>query len=296
MLHQRDVDIVFVQESHSTENKMKRFRNDWGGRVFFDHGTSEARGAMMLFERSFDFKLLSVEKSVYGRYIIVKIEVKGQTLLLINVYAPNQDEPKFFEEIFRKLQNYQADKIIMGGDFNVCLNNELDRKSARRIELKRNSNSANLINTFMEDQNWCDIWRVVNGDRREFTWRRRNPFVMSRLDFFLIPYENVNSVVESQIVSGVQSDHSFISLTISLSDNIRGRGYWKLNTSVLHDIDYLKQMNKKIDISANRFKDPCFRWEVLKLETEEFSQYYCKRAASTQKVNIYKHLKEKLEP
>ena len=48
---------------------------------------------------------------------------------------------------------------------------------------------------------------------------------MSRLDFFLIPHENIGSIIDCQIQPGLLTDHSFVELEIELSDSIRGIGY-----------------------------------------------------------------------
>ena len=43
----------------------------------------------------------------------------------MNVYCPNQDNPKFVQEIDEKCIE-ASHKIILAGDFNVALNNDLD--------------------------------------------------------------------------------------------------------------------------------------------------------------------------
>ena len=72
-LHEKSVHIAFVQESHSTQNNCKKFRNEWGGRAFFDHGSSNSKGVAILCDRNLDFELRSVEKSGLGRWIILNI-------------------------------------------------------------------------------------------------------------------------------------------------------------------------------------------------------------------------------
>ena len=38
----------------------------------------------------------------------------------------------------------------------------------------------------MSNYGLIDIWRVRNPTLKQFTWRRKTPLQMSRLDFFLI--------------------------------------------------------------------------------------------------------------
>ena len=44
------------------------------------------------------------------------------------IYAPNDDDPKFFESFFNHLRDFHCDDIVLGGDFNLVLNLEKDKK------------------------------------------------------------------------------------------------------------------------------------------------------------------------
>ena len=66
--------------------------NGGGGRIIFDNGASNAKGVAILFDRNLDIKINKVIKSGYGRYLIIESEINGQTILLTNVYAPNEDD------------------------------------------------------------------------------------------------------------------------------------------------------------------------------------------------------------
>ena len=111
---------------------------------------------------------------------------------------------------------------------------------------------------------------------------------MSRLDYFLVPCENLNFVENCQITSGILSDHHFVELSILLNDQIKGRGYWKFNVSLLRDKEYVNQINELIDRSlyTHRYKDPCICWEILKMEVTELLQSYSKKVAHTRKEKI----------
>ena len=85
-----------------------------------------------------------------------------------------------------------------------------------------------------------DIWRDQNPLDKRFTWRRRNPSISCRLDFFLLSRHLYGKVAKSDIVAGYKTDHSMISLSLGLTENIRGPGLWKLNTSFLSDEEYLR--------------------------------------------------------
>ena len=43
---------------------------------------------------------------------------------------PNDDEPSFFLNFFDHLRDFQCDEIIIGGDFNLVLDLDIDKKVA----------------------------------------------------------------------------------------------------------------------------------------------------------------------
>ena len=58
-----------------------------------------------------------------GRFIIIKISLDEQYIVLVNVYAPNDATQQlgFFAMLDQLLQELSQDNIIMGGDFNCPL-------------------------------------------------------------------------------------------------------------------------------------------------------------------------------
>jgi len=56
-----------------------------------------------------------------GRFVICDIETNSKLLTLANVYAPNEDDPVFFQAVFGHLPSFHCEEIIIGGDFNLVL-------------------------------------------------------------------------------------------------------------------------------------------------------------------------------
>ena len=85
----------------------------------------------------------------------------------------------------------------------------------------------------MSENDICNIYRIRNPEANHFMWHRKSPFKQRRLDFVLVSdtlQENIKAV---GIFPLVQSDHSAITLTLCpVSENFRGRVYWKLNSSL----------------------------------------------------------------
>lgn len=54
-------------------------------------------------------------------------------VVLVNVYAPNYDDEVFLVGLLSSIPNLDSHHVILGGDFNTCLNLMLDRSSHRQI-------------------------------------------------------------------------------------------------------------------------------------------------------------------
>ena len=65
-----------------------------------------------------------------GRFVICDIETNSKLLTLANVhvYAPNEDDPVFFQAVFGHLSSFHCEEIIIRGDFNLVLDLVKDKK------------------------------------------------------------------------------------------------------------------------------------------------------------------------
>ena len=58
--------------------------------------------------------------------------MKNSFLIIANIYVPNVDDSDFVRNMFGKLNNdFSKNEILVGGDFNVILNNDLDKLMGR---------------------------------------------------------------------------------------------------------------------------------------------------------------------
>ena len=88
----------------------------------------------------------------------------------------------------------------------------------------------------------------MHENDKGYTWSRRNPVrKQARLDFFLVNENIFPYVHDTSIIPGFRTDHSSILLKLKLYDNERGRGYWKLNNSLLKDRKYVQIVKETIN-------------------------------------------------
>lgn len=62
------------------------------------------------------------------RLLIFDLTTNDVNMALANIYAPNEDNPAFFEDFFYRLSDFNCDDIVIGGDFNLVFDLEKDKK------------------------------------------------------------------------------------------------------------------------------------------------------------------------
>ena len=68
------------------------------------------------------------------------------------IYAPNEDDPGFFERFHDHLRDFQCDDIIIGGDFNLVLDIDIDKKGGlakthtKAVKVIKDHHMAELLN------------------------------------------------------------------------------------------------------------------------------------------------------
>ena len=161
-----------------------------------------------------------------GRFIICDITAEKNCMTIATLYAPNDDNPNFFLNFFDHLNDFQCDEVIIGGDFNLVLDLDMDKKGGLA---KTPTESVKILKDFCAQVELLDAWRVLNPNTRRYTWRRKRPEIQCRFDFFLITDSLMCNVKSANISTGYKTDHSLIEIKITLHSNMRGPGFWKLN-------------------------------------------------------------------
>ena len=85
-----------------------------------------------------------------------------------------------------------------------------------------------------------------------------------------------------KILPAIKTDHSLIELTMKLTGPPRGPGIWKLNTSILQDEKYKKEIKTLIDTAWNELQgndNLALRFDWVKYKIRQFSIAYGKQRA-----------------
>ena len=218
--------ILCIQETHCTPEEEKIWKSEWGGEVIFSHGNSTSRGVAIFFHRDLKkvIKIEEYEEWVPGRVVACVISYHETRICIVCIYGPNEDSPGFFEKIMNSTHE-MCEKVAIVGDFNTCLNYQLDRKQTGQ-KTQRNSNAANKINSIMSDLVMCEIWRVRNPTNKRYSWYRGRgkKLQASRIDFAVISVGLSKDVHNCFYLNGIRTDHSAFFIGIEVNKIDRGTG------------------------------------------------------------------------
>ena len=185
---------------------------------------------------------------------------------MANIYGPNEDTPDFFMDVFHKLDEMGNANIIFAGDLNIAVS-PLDYKGSNKQHA--NAKSREIFNICAEDFNLVDVWRKEHEKKLGFTRNQQNPLVFSRLDYIFVSTDMITMVNKSDILTGISSDHSIVSLKFIFDHCPRGRGYWKCNCKYLRsDAEFCYYIKDKIkefrEIHRNTDCNPNTIWDTFK--------------------------------
>ena len=188
-------------------------------------------------------------------------------LLLVNIYAPNEDDPKIFTNIFSKIEDSDTKNIIIVGDWNLVLDFDKDT-----INYKKHNNpkSRKIVQHHIEKLDLLDIWRTTHDNIRQYTWRQNFYKKFARLDFFLVSESLLDIYADSKIKSGYRSDHNPIQLQLYISKTKKGKGVWKINNSlILLDEALTTNINKEIELTVSIYACTPYHPDFVKKYTTE---------------------------
>ena len=201
----------------------------------------------------------------------------------------------FFNNLCRKLECIDDDSfILVGGDFN-CI---VDPKDNISGNLHPDS-EIKTLNKLIDSSNLNDVWRCHHPDEYDYTWSNRSKSQARRIDYMLANDMYINSIVSCDIVDFVNCDHRGILIDYEVHKLERGPGHWKMNDSLLINIEYVRSINDLIhnfvdlhSIQHNALSHQII-WDTCKKRIKDYSISFGKKLAKDRKREENK-IREKL--
>ena len=281
-------DIVFLQEITLTSGQLKLFVAKYGY-------SAEANTDLMDITKLGTGILWKSELPVTE--VISVVECRAQLAKLgkynlVNLYAPSGSNNKqgrrdlFGQDLFHLIRGLSSSPYpLLGGDFN-CVLSPLDTE--KNFSEKKCPALKDLVDSF----NYMDAFRSVKPNTAEFTFHRPK-CAASRLDRFYVPQQWIPHIQQVSHHASL-SDHHYVVLILDLPDIQLQKPaprssplYWKLNTSVLKDEDFLDNFQTfytKLQRKITDFCDIADWWDLLaKPAIKEFCMSVSERLAYVRK-------------
>ena len=211
-------------------------------------------GVAILIRRGLAIDIVDKGTDPQGRVAWILADIYSKKLLIIGVYGPSSGDDDVFlqDRVFSILDTVQYDHVVLGGDWNVGMDEDLDYWNYASGEPKR-PKSRRELHSNIQKYNLIDIYRELHPEGTEKTWRLWNRAGKkadkeARLDYFLVDTDLASFVelvgVAHHFTS--QCDHRPVIMNIDYGKVKRGPGYWKFNNLLLEDLDFTSKVRNLV--------------------------------------------------
>ena len=269
-------EILFLQETHVSDLKNKLiFETLFNVKSYWSPGGRKSRGVVIFVKNTAPIKVDNFSNDFEGRILKVNITYADTAFCLVNVYLPNITSLR--SEKIRELHDWLVtDRIlVLGGDFNFVEDRDLDKLGGDALN---GSHGIKAWRELASKFNLIDTFRTLFASRRKFSYHKNN--VHTRIDRFYILSKHSSLLSDADIVPSMVSDHDFVGLhlNLALAPPSPGRGYWKLDLSVLSDETVFAQVQEFIlDFDFGTPGNLLMRWDVFKSEVAKLLSDISKR-------------------
>lgn len=276
IIKQKNIDVTFVQETHSDVLNSVDWAREFSGLTILSHNTTVSGGVAILFSKSCIPISYHVEEILKGRLLKVRAQFENVFYVFICVYAPTISiDRMLFLNVLGQILNdcNSSDFILVGGDFN-CTELGIDRN-----HIEPHMPSRKRLVELMGTHDLIDIWRNFHKSQRQYTWAHAYNGVMSlaRLDRFYGFKHQLNYYENCQIVPVGFSDHSMVLCSFSFGNIKPKSAYWHFNTALLEDNSFKEMFVYfwKIFKEEKRLYPTLQQWwDIGKVRIKQLCQQY----------------------
>ena len=259
-LRNMNSDILLLQDTHLTQEKLSSFSTLWSGKSYHSCYTYNSRGTSILIHRNVQHVVISEFRCEKGNYMLLQCKIGTEVFVIGSIYGPNRDEARFFTHLGNLIDSIDYDHIILGGDFNFVIDAASDSYGYV------NENNVNARQEFVsvcDKHSLSDVWRYFNQNKQQFTWFKSTMNQGARLDMLYVSNHLLSQCYDVEILPGYRTDHSIVSMRIQVNESSRGPGLWKFNESLLKDEEYVKIVYECIDRTVKEYAIPVYDENLL---------------------------------
>jgi exonuclease III len=261
-LRELNANIYFLQETHWKTEMEKYIRSAWGYDVLVCGKETNKNGVAILFNNNFEYVLHDVIRDPNGCYIVADIEFLKKRFTVVNNYGPSAgDDPGFVNVLQDRIDQFNNNLKILGGDWNCCMNMRLDARDYATIDHRPRTREK--LKDFMAKNELFDVARELYPEKRMYSWRKFTSHKQARLDYFLVSKELLTDTNSVETKTSHCSDHSCVLLNLNREQFKRDRPFWKFNGGLLSDRKYVQEIKKVIHDTKIQYTLPVYNLDEI---------------------------------
>ena len=215
-LKNQKANVYLLQETFSNSKDEKIWAAEWGGQIFYSHGSNHSKGVCVLIKPNSPLHVEIVELDVNGRFIILCLKTPGEiNLNVVNVYAPTdpREQIDFINSFSKKIISLtNTSSLIIAGDWNTTLSS-LDKQGGLTW---KETNYRNSLVHFIKD-----IYRKLHPKNKSYTYESKPLKLKSRIDFFLISGKFQPDITKVETRASIAPDHKAVFLSMNLNEEFK---------------------------------------------------------------------------
>lgn len=171
-----------MQETHLLAKDTHRLRSKHFPQQFWSSGPSKRNGVAILIGAHFPGKIIGVTTEIKGRLLAIRIYLGSTYTTLATLFAPNAHQEPFIIKALSHVLTSPDSEVLIGGDFNLVMNSDLDRSAHRSTRV--GAFSLQGLH-WLADNDLQDVWRAHHPGDKDYTFYSAAHKSYARLDHFL---------------------------------------------------------------------------------------------------------------
>lgn len=149
--------LAFLQETQLPDREHEKLKKSWADKVYISsHHSGRKSGVAILLHRQVNFTPTKVLNDSVGKICFSEWDHDGIRVSLMNIYAPNDDDPDFVSSIFNTVIMHSVGILLLGGNFNCVMSQRLNRQPPPKTP---RSKMSKRLQNLLAEAGFADVFR-----------------------------------------------------------------------------------------------------------------------------------------